>query len=227
MRFNCTRYTDKIRKIEKNKLYKLCQSCVVPFFELQEDGREDLINVNISLETGQFAIFAYEYRPGYVEEIKKVDIFLFLIDETRKQCASWLLDAKMTVGGKNVIIHLIKQWIASHQHKCTFLPYLEGYTETETIGVITRDYQTERIQRMVAGLKEELDAEKIILDKMPNSSIKLNRETKLLSKIKEYELLEKFRDGYVTIADKEYPIQVYKIEKDKEPYYCNMNVSIT
>lgn len=224
MKFKCERYKEKI---VKNTLYEIHHDNVIPFIEHHEGEKDDCINVHFILKEGQVGMFAYAYCPGQVKEAKNVDFFFLLVDAGRKKCASWLLDAKITVGGKDVIIHLIKQWQDAHQHKGTLLAYLEEYTETETIGVIAREYQTERIQRMVERIKGELDAEKSALDEMPNSSIKLNRETKLLSKMEEYKLLEKFRDGYVTIAGKEYPVQIYKIETDKEPYCCNMEVSIT
>ena len=60
------------------------------------------------LEKGQTGIFANEYCPGYIKEAKRADIFVLLLDEDRKKYASWLLGIKMTVGGEDVIKHLIK-----------------------------------------------------------------------------------------------------------------------
>ena len=62
------------------------------------------------LEKGQTGILVNEYCPGHIKEAKRADIFLLLLDEDRKKYASWLFDIKMSVGGKDVIKYLIKQW---------------------------------------------------------------------------------------------------------------------
>lgn len=223
MIFNCSKYKGKINP---NTLYAVYRSDTIQFIEKQNDIDEDLVNVQFNLEKGQYGMFANEYRPGFLANSKKVDILLFVVDEAKKLSASWILDIKVSVGGKEVIAHLIEQWQASHQHKCTLSNYLEGFAETETIGVITRDYQTKRIQAIAEDLEKEIAAAEKELNAIPNSSIKLIQQRRLLNKRKEYQMFDKFKNGYVTIADKDYPIKIYQLEGDTVPYSCNMEARL-
>lgn len=213
-------------KVCQNTLYMIRHSRFIQFVEPQNGVNEDYVNVTFTLEDGQYGVFAHEYSPGFLNAPKKVDIFLLAIDENRKVCSSWILDVKVSVGGENVILHLMEQWEASYRHKGIFLNYLNEFKETETIGVITRDYQAERIRKMVETMETEIASMKKALEKLPVSSIKMVKERELLTKEIQYQAFDRFQHGFVRISGKDYPIKVYKLEGDKVPYCCNMEVKL-
>lgn len=213
-------------KVCQNTLYVIRHSRLVQFVEPQNGADEDFVNVKFTLEEGQYGVFAHEYRPGFLNAAKKVDIFLLAIDENRKICSSWILDVKVSVGGEDVIWHLMEQWEASYRHKGIFLNYLNGFKECETIGVITRDYQAERIQKMVETMEIEIASMKKALAALPGSSIKMVKERELLAKEIQYQAFDRFQHGLIRISGKDYPIQVYKLEGEKVPYCCNMEVKL-
>ena len=63
-----------------------------------------------------------------------------------------------------------------------------------------------------------------ILDAMPNSALKMDQQRRLLNLKLEYSMYEKFQKGYVTILGKDYPITIYRLEGDKVPYSCDMEI---
>ena len=208
MIFKCKKFAGKVLPNTLYAVYYNDEEHTIPFVEKQNGVDEDYVNVRFTLERGQYGIFANEYHPGHVADAKKADLLLFVVDEPQKLCSSWILDIKVTVGGKDVISHLIEQWQASYKHKSTFSIYLDGFAETGVIGVITRDYQKDRIEAM------------------PNSSIKMTQQRNLLKTKLEYQLFDKFKDGYVTIADHDYPVAIYQLKGNAVPYSCDMEVKI-
>lgn len=155
MIFNCKWYKDKIRP---NTLYKIRNSRSIRFVEKQKNiDEEDCVNVKFVLDKGQYGMFANEFCPSFVKDAKKADLLLFVVDEANRKYSSWILDVKVSVGGEDVIRHLIEQWIESHQHKCALSNYLKEFREKETIGVVTREYQSERILAIVEKLKKDRD----------------------------------------------------------------------
>lgn len=103
---------------------------------------------------------------------------------------------------------------------------MNGYKENETIGVITRGYQAERIQKMVEDMGADIALMKKALAALPVSVIKRTKERELLVKETQYQAFKRFQQGCVRISGKDYPIQVYKLEGEKVPYCCNMEVKL-
>lgn len=222
MIFNCSKFKDTIAP---NTLYAIRKSGKIQFIEKQKEiNEEDYVYVKFTLDKGQYGMFANEYRPGFIANSKKVDIFLLIVDEEKKLCASWIFDVKVSVGGEDVIKHLIEQWLASYQHKRTFMNYLTDFSERETIGVIARNYQAERIVKIVEKYTKEIETMAKELDAMPDSSIKMIKQRDLLRKKMEYKMFDKFKNGYVEIDGKDYPIVVYNLEGNKAPYVCEIEV---
>lgn len=222
MIFNYKWYKDKI---SPNTLYAIQNSRTIPFVEKQKNiDEEDCVNVKFVLDKGQYGLFVNEFCPGFVKNAKKADLLLFVVDEGNKKSSSWILDIKVSVGGEDVIRHLIEQWIESHQHKCALSNYLNGFLEKETIGVITRDYQSERILAIVEKLKKEIEIKTKELDALPISTIKITKQRELLSTKMEYQMFDKFQRGYVTIFERDYPVAVYQLEGKASPYVCNIEV---
>lgn len=217
-------------KIIPNVLYVIYDKegkKTVQFIEKQkEDDSEEVIDIEYVFEKDQYGLFANEYHPAHVADPKKADLLLCIIDENKKEWATWILDIKVSVGGGDVITHLIEQWQASYKHKKMFAAYLDGFVETETIGVITRDYQAARIQTMVEEMKNEIDGITETLKRMPVSSNVIDQQRSLLIKKLRYEVLDQFRNGQVIIDGKNYPIKIYALNGTKSPYYGNIEVKL-
>lgn len=206
-------------KIERNTLYLISESAIVRFVEHQDETNEDdYVDVKFDLKDKQYALFANEFCPGFLANSKKADILLLVVDETHKKCASWICDVKVSVGGKEVIEHLIAQWIASFKHKNMLTNYLENYSEVETVAVITRNYQTERIQAIVEALQKEIESVSKSLNSMPISSNIIKQQAKLLTTKKEYQMFRDFKNGIVSIDGNSYPITIYELEGDEAPF---------
>ena len=77
----------------------------------------------------------------------------------------------------------------------------------------------EKMRKEIASLTETLEV-------MPNSSIKMTQQRNLLKTKLEYQLFDKFKDGYVTIADHDYPVAIYQLKGNAVPYSCDMEVKI-
>lgn len=107
-----------------------------------------------------------------------------------------------------------------------FSIYLDGFTEAETIGVVTREYQGERIQTMVEALGRDIAniTESVAL--MPKSPVVIDQQRRLLSMRLEYQMLEQFKNGYVTIENKTYSIKVYQLEGGESPYCGGIEVKL-
>ena len=222
MIFNCKLYKDKI---SPNTLYEIRNSRSIRFVEKQKNiDEEDCVNVKSVLDKGQYGVFANEFCPGFVKEVKKADLLMLVVDEANRKCSSWVVDIKVSVGGEDVIRHLIEQWIASHQHKCALLNYLKEFQEKETIGVVTRDYQSERILAIVEKLKKEIEIKTKELDALPGSSIKIIKQRELLGTKLEYQMFDKFQNRCVTIDGMDYPIINYQLEGEASPYVCDIEV---
>ena len=213
-------------QINHNTLYLITESNEIEFVEKQKDTEEeDYVDVKFNLKNGQYAIFASEFRPNFLANSKKVDIFLLVVDENERKCSSWICDVKVSVGGKDVIEHLVAQWIASYRHKCTLTNYLDEFSEKETIAVITRNYQADRIQEIIEKLQKEIETLSTTLNAMPKSSNIMNQQRNLLIMKKEYQMYNDFQRGIVSIEGEDYPITIYKLEGEKTPYRCKMEVS--
>lgn len=75
-----------IAKIQKNNLYKISTSMVVPFVEEHEKSREKVL-LHYKLMDGQFGIYATEYRAPVVikKGCKTTDALKVIILEKEKE----------------------------------------------------------------------------------------------------------------------------------------------
>lgn len=143
---------------QKSVLNEFSESMIITFIE-QEIG--DVVDVEYHIEENEKGYFSEEYRPNTVakEEAKVIDITAFIIDEEKGKCYWWLYDMKKDVGGQDVILHLCQQWQASYRYLTnSVLNYLtDADIEAKgNIGVITRNFDTSRIQRELNLLDKEI-----------------------------------------------------------------------
>lgn len=146
------------KKPLKGVLNEFSDSRIIIFTE-QEIG--DVVEIEYQIEEGDKGYFSEEYRPDTVarEDAKVIDITAFIINEKESICYWWLYDLKKDVGGQDVILHLCQQWQAAYRYlNNSVLSYLSDFSmETRgKIGVITRNFDTSRIQTEFELLDKEI-----------------------------------------------------------------------
>ena len=174
---------DKIREgqiLSKGRLYRVtsCQT-----IEFEEKDTNDIVNIIFLLQDEQYGVYGNEYKPPFVEDNggKKADILVLVIDEEKQRFNSWIFDVKKTIGGEDVICHLVEQLAESIQHKKSLTTYFENYEEEEHVGYITQEIQKDRIQETILHKSSYVREEKEKIEKLPA----LIRNTAKLKLLKE------------------------------------------
>ena len=221
MKFKC-RYLESDKLTKTGTLYKILQSREII---IDEERTKDRVIVEYIVQNGQYGICCSEYKPPFIDDkgAKKVDILVLVIDEENKKFSSWILDMKQSVGGEDVIFHLLEQLQDSLKHKNVLAVYMDDFREEQHLGFVTRDLQIERIEESVKKREKELNDIKkstlqifpIIRNKGMIESIKLK---------KEIETLSMFLDKKMKIKDQIYPIESYISEKQGEYFVYNLQV---
>ena len=221
MKFKC-RYLESDKLTKTGTLYKILQSREII---IDEERTKDRVIVEYIVQNGQYGICCSEYKPPFIDDkgAKKVDILVLVIDEENKKFSSWILDMKQSVGGEDVIFHLLEQLQDSLKHKNALAIYMDDFREEQHLGFVTRDLQIERIEESVKKREKELNDIKkstlqifpIIRNKGMIESIKLK---------KEIETLSMFLDKKMKIKDQIYPIESYISEKQGEYFVYNLQV---
>ena len=221
MKFKCE-YLKSDKLTKTGTLYKILKSREII---IDEEKTKDRVIVKYIVQDDQYGICCSEYKPPFIDDegAKKVDILILAIDEKNKKFSSWILDIKQSVGGENVIFHLLEQLQDSLKHKNALAVYMDDFREEQHLGFITHNLQIERIKESVKKREKELnDIEKssiqvspIIGNKSKISSINLK---------KEIETLSMFLDNKMKIKDQIYPIESYISEKQGEYFVYNLQV---
>lgn len=180
---------------KKTALYEFREPRTISFLE-KHTG--ETVDVSFRLKGEQKGFYAEEYRPATISKdgAKVLDITAFILDEAgeTKTCGWYLFDVKTDVGGEDDIFHMWEQWTEGLQYlKNSVLNYLQGYRTQQHIGVITRHFDTERMDREIASRKER------IAEMESQARRTLAGRKKLLEKPalkKETELLENVRNQF-------------------------------
>lgn len=215
--------------IQANTIYIVDNGFEVKHEEPQQDGSKDVIEIKYNTNNHQYGIYAKEYRPAHVPKKghKAADLLLMAIDESAKEFSAWILDIKVTVGGDEVIFHLIDQWKDSMLHKDNIAMYLKssGLKETLHIGYITRELQKERIYNSIQERKREIDKLDEELKKMPVTTAVISKMRSLDVKKLEFDVLERFYNNEVVLQDQLLNIESYfLVQKQKDEYRLQLNI---
>lgn len=149
-----------INELNRNTLYTVPSSTIIPFEELQKDGTKDLVQLHYNISENETGFYGSEYRPGFLakSDCKAVDILGMVVNDEQKKVTSYLYDVKRTVGGDDVIFHFVEQIQDSLLHKQAMIQYLDGYQEKEHLGVITAMLDELRIESSINEKKEKITA---------------------------------------------------------------------
>ena len=211
----------------KTALYEVRKSREIIVEEKQNDGSLDQVILEYCIEDeNMIGYFAKEYRPAGVEKsgAKKIDITALVVDHS-SACVRWhLYDVKDTLAGGYTIVKLYDQWNAGldYLHK-NVLSHVERYTLEPHLGVITRKYEKERMERLRDEYQKRCDKRNRSQDGMSLSMQKagmnlpmekavlkaataiLNKEFQSEDRSDTYEILLKYLD---TEDDRTYKVRI-------------------
>lgn len=196
-----------------------------------EPDTSDQIEFDIQVREQQYALYAEEYLPEQLTQTgrKKADVMVLLLDEMSQQGVWYVLDAKRTVAGADVIFHLCEQWKDTIQYlNHTILAFLEHVTFQEYLGVATECVDYSRIDYEIAARKNKLENFRVIEG---NQAVFSKMKAELLKVEKEKSLLEQFRNGKFTYRDQwgehEYLYKIYLLqEQENKVKSCTIKVQL-
>lgn len=222
MKFKC-KYLKPEELIKTGTLYQIPKSRKIT---IDEDKTKDRVVISYLVQDEQYGIIGSEYKPPFIDNngAKKVDILILVIDENNKKFSSWILDIKQSVGGEDVIFHLLEQLQDSVKHKNSLAVYMDDFEEDQHLGFVTRDLQIERIKESIEKKEKNLnDIEKSTLQMSPiiRNKMAMTESTNLK---KEIEILSLFLNKKIIIKNKTYPIESYISKKQGEYFVCNLQV---
>lgn len=211
------------KELTSGRLYRV-DACRTIVFE--EKDTEDMVRIDFFIKDNQYGIYGNEYKPPFVEDQggKKADILALVIDENKKRFSSWVVDVKKTVGGEDVIYHLVEQLIESVKHKKAITTYLEEFEEEQHIGYITRALQRDRIQETISKKSSYLEKEKANIQYMP-VLIGTAARLELLKEEAKLKMLIAFQNDSIEMGRHAYKIESHISEEQDNKYVYNLNVA--
>ncbi|MDD6071595.1 MAG: hypothetical protein PUC12_12415 [Clostridiales bacterium] len=210
---------------QKNKLYSIKQSMVVPYKEKQTDG-EDVVYLEYALKENQYGIFAHEYRnPDTLKQGgKSADIFACVVDERNKKIYTTILDVKHNISAFSDNLYTDKAMLTAIKnvrefvgqidtellHRDSLFVYYraEGYEEFERIGIATTNFDADKFSQ-VADLLESLLRRDVKL----NDLVLLKLKNSLSPYEGELARIKMFANKKVEIRKKIYDLEVFKLEQ--------------
>ena len=224
---NCKPYEGFYRK---NVLYKINDACTVSFREEHETGKLERVNLVYDLEHHQYGLFAHEFRNPVVrkEVCKTADVLACVVDETQKKIHTIIFDVKSDISAFSddllrnesllTAIKNVKKFICQiHDeilHKNGFMLYYsdEGFSEEETIGIVTESFEKEKFAAAADLLEQLLSDKNILISELTDLKLKNN----LRPYAREVECLRDFSEEKVTISGRLYDLQIFLLEKISE-----------
>lgn len=214
-----------VQNLNTNTLYSVPNSMDIPFCEIQKDGTEDLVQLRFQIEDQEYGLYGNEYRPGFLDksDCKAADILGLVVNNEMRKVTSYIYDVKRTVGGDEVIFHLVEQLTDSYLHKRTMLQYLTEYDETQHIGVITSKFDLDRIMASIQSTKQSI-AKKDTKGLSPMIALKVeNIKLKMKAQL---HILERFFERKIMIENKEYELDILLMEPQNQNYILNLDIKL-
>ena len=141
----------------RTELYEVANSREIVTEEKQSDGSLDQVILKYVVEEGDVGYFAKEYRPHNIQKTgaKVIDITAVMLCH-KKKCIRWhLYDIKDALAGENTVVKLYDQWNAGLQYLYNnILKTTPEYQMMSDLGVVTRCYDKERMERLRNQYKE-------------------------------------------------------------------------
>lgn len=136
----------------KTRLYGVRHTCDITVEERHtDDGSLEQVILEYIVEEGNVGYFANEYRPDNVPKTgaQVIDITAVMVNHA-EECARWhLYDIKRTLAGEKTVVKLHNQWNFGLRYlQQAILAEVSGYFVIPDLGVVTRNYDEERMKRL-------------------------------------------------------------------------------
>lgn len=135
----------------RTALYEVRNSRAIVVEEKQDDSSLDHVILEYCVGDDKVGYFAKEYRPFDVskERAKVIDITAVIMNHAEKSVRWHLYDIKDTLAGENTIVKLYNQWDSGLQYLQQYiLCHVSTYKDIPDLGVITRCYDEDRMERL-------------------------------------------------------------------------------
>lgn len=219
---------DKTYKLQKNNQRQINQNnneCVIL---VVEDKEKEILKIVSNMIGEEFAIIGSELALiNLYDPPKSVDLsyFAFIPEEKYTEINKddkktfkiivYLYDMKKSFQGTDVIMHLIEQWKSSYKQT---IPYMDSLSDAINIcddieykiGVVTENYDPDRLYREIHGEYERKPDFGGFLEKMYNATQS--------QKIKKESLIEDFFKRKTCIDGKWFDIDVRLFDKKENDY---------
>ena len=232
MRWN----TQKLKEgepLKKNKLYELtAEQPIATFMEEHDDSEPEIVDVEVKMPKNGSAVVANEYRNKDFSKSKAADILCILLDESAKEIFTYIYDIKRTMTGYDLtkpveelrkeavkrIMDFIGQMQDSMIHAAglTVLYQYDGYMETVDFGIITREFDTEKIRRLGEKLESVLEEPATVHGAIGKKYYIATQPLR-----KEIDIVKNFGNRKIRILNQMYDLQVILLEysETKDAYY--------
>lgn len=153
------KYDTTQKNYSKSVMYEFDFSENILLEEKQKDGTRDHTILHYRIGTGEKAYFSEEYIPVGVskEGTKKPDITAIVENSTNKVTKWFIYDMKDTVINAKTALKLCSQWHSGIEHISTeYLQQLQGYHIENSVGVITRYWDKDKLRDEVKSYTEKI-----------------------------------------------------------------------
>ncbi len=231
-----TRLLKQGEQIQKNVLYRINESAVIPVREKHDKTPNvEVVNLAYDLKEGQYAVFANEFHSSNISKhgCKSTDILTCLIDDDKRKICSLIADIKKNIsafsddllkdGALMTTIKEVGEFIEQIHHamlhKESFILYLkdEGFTEKTEIGIATQNFEDEKFLKaaqfleMVKDMQKPHNMQPLLWYKFKNN---------LMPYVSETAKLRRFSNHEVEVCGKLYLLNVYLLEKVTDLEYA-------
>lgn len=228
-------------RLKRNKLYQVsADDPVITWQEEHADSEPEIVDLEFHIPKGGSAVVSNEYRNKDFRKSKAADILCIVFDHENKQALTQIFDSKRTMTAfdetetaeelRRDIVKRIKEFLLQIQdsmiHKDGLtVPYVKyyGYEENVCAGIITREFDQEKLMRLEEKLQDTLCESNHNL-----GLIGMKYEIAASGIRKDIEIVKNFRKKKISILNREMDLQVYLLEYSDElhGYYVKIGVGM-
>lgn len=228
-------------RLKRNKLYQVsADDPVITWIEEHTDSEPEIVDIEFNVPQGGCAVLANEYRNKDFRKSKAADILCMVFDHENKRISTQIFDSKRTMTAfdetetadelRRDIVKRIKEFLLQIQdsmvHKDGLtVPYVKyyGYKEHVRTGIITREFDTEKLKRLEEKLRDTLCVSSRNL-----GMVGMKYDIAASGIRKDIEIVQNFRKKKICILNREMDLQVYLLEyADKQHgYYVKIGVGM-
>ncbi len=188
----------------------------------------DRVVLHFTVRDGERAYFSKEYVPVGMskKDTKKPDITAILENNTERKVKWYIYDLKDTVINTKTVLKLCSQWHSGIEHiEEQYLNSLDGYSIERSLGVITRYWNRDMLQKEKVAYMEKINqAGPGGLLTARKSRAKLEEYRQKVKAI-QYILDGIFIDDEISGGEKSYEIHyICMITADKITYMAEMDI---